>query len=151
MKQSISIDTNACYILRNDVAIKHFDDGIIVFQAADSAMLKVNQLTYEILTTLDTRKALRDIAVEIAALHSESIEVIEQDVLSIMRELETKRIVKKRTTLPLNKDNTEMSANTKYLCNPDVSLRIEDDDGAILYCPDTAATQIINPIGLPNP
>ena len=41
-----------------------------------------------------------------------------------------------------------MSADERYMVNPDVSCRIEDEDGAILYNPDTDGVQVINTIGL---
>lgn len=37
---------------------------------------------------------------------------------------------------------------TRYLRNPDVSCRIEDEDGAILYNADTDGVHVINPTGL---
>ncbi len=41
-----------------------------------------------------------------------------------------------------------MNNEKKWLANPDVSCRIEDEDGAILFNPDTDSIQVINPIGL---
>ena len=41
-----------------------------------------------------------------------------------------------------------MSDSTKFMANPDVSCRIEDEEGAILFNPDSDSTQVINPIGL---
>ena len=41
-----------------------------------------------------------------------------------------------------------MSELKKWLANPDVSCRVEDEDGAILFNPDIDSTQVINPIGL---
>lgn len=41
-----------------------------------------------------------------------------------------------------------MKNKKKYLANPDVSCRVEDEDGAILFNPDTDSTQVINTIGL---
>ena len=34
------------------------------------------------------------------------------------------------------------------MANPDVSCRTEDEEGAILFNPDSDSTQVINPIGL---
>ena len=41
-----------------------------------------------------------------------------------------------------------MNKTTQYLVNPDVSCRIEDNDGAILYNHDSHGVQVINPVGL---
>jgi hypothetical protein len=37
---------------------------------------------------------------------------------------------------------------TLYICNPDVVLREEDEDGGLLFNPDTNQLKIINPTGL---
>jgi len=36
----------------------------------------------------------------------------------------------------------------KYMTNPDVVLREEDEDGALIYNPDTDQIKVINPTGL---
>ena len=41
-----------------------------------------------------------------------------------------------------------MHIDKKWLVNPHVSCRVEDEDGAILYNPENDATQVINPVGL---
>lgn len=38
--------------------------------------------------------------------------------------------------------------NASYLCNPDVVLREEDEDGGLLYNPDTNQVKIVNTTGL---
>jgi hypothetical protein len=35
-----------------------------------------------------------------------------------------------------------------YVCNPDVVLREEDEDGGLLFNPDTNQVKIVNPTGL---
>jgi hypothetical protein len=134
--------------MRHDVAAKRFDDGILVFQAADASMLKVNDLAYELLNALDGNTTVAAITQQIASRHETPIELVKADILAIIADFEAKRIIKRCVILPFKKGSTCMASDVKYLCNPDVSLRIEDDDGAILFCPDTVATQIINPIGL---
>jgi len=43
---------------------------------------------------------------------------------------------------------TEPSPNVSYRCNPDVVLREEDEDGGLLFNPDTSQVKILNPTGL---
>lgn len=47
-------------------------------------------------------------------------------------------------------DSTEpgISADAKFVANPDVSCRIEGDAGAVLFNPDTDTTRLINPTGI---
>ena len=43
----------------------------------------------------------------------------------------------------------EISIDTqKYLCNPDVALREEDEDGGLLFNPDTNQVKMVNTTGL---
>ncbi len=37
---------------------------------------------------------------------------------------------------------------TQYLCNPDVVLREEDEDGGLLFNPDTNQVKVVNNTGL---
>ena len=37
-------------------------------------------------------------------------------------------------------------SDAKYLVNPDVSFRQEDDDGGILFNPDTDSLEVVNPV-----
>jgi Coenzyme PQQ synthesis protein D (PqqD) len=44
---------------------------------------------------------------------------------------------------------SEISIDTqKYLCNPDVVLREEDEDGGLLFNPDTNQVKVVNTTGL---
>jgi hypothetical protein len=43
---------------------------------------------------------------------------------------------------------TQVSTSPRYLHNPDVVLREEDDDGGLLFNPDTNQVKIINTTGL---
>jgi len=40
------------------------------------------------------------------------------------------------------------SDQTRYLCNPDVGLREEDEEGGLLFNPDTNQVKIVNSTGL---
>jgi len=44
--------------------------------------------------------------------------------------------------------NQDPMKTIKYLCNPDVVLREEDDDGGLLFNPDTNQVKVINSTGL---
>lgn len=41
-----------------------------------------------------------------------------------------------------------INATARYLCNPDVVLREEDEDGGLLFNPDTNQVKVINSTGL---
>jgi len=149
----MSTDKTSCLAIRTDVAIEELEGGILVFQAADSKLTEINEITRNILRLLDGQRTLGNIAKEISEEYEEQQDRILDDIINIMDNLLSKRIVKPvhRTLFAQRKNKmTDKKTNDTcvYLANPDVSCRIEDDDGAILYCSDTNATQIINPIGL---
>ncbi len=149
----MDIGRNSCFALRADVAIEKFDDGILVFQAAHSTLTEINKMTYSMLRLLDGKTSLNEISQEISNTCNETQEYVLKDIIDIMHGLASTSIIKLVHSGPFilktkNVTNEEITMNTEYLANPDVSCRIEDDDGAILYCLDTNATQIINPIGL---
>lgn len=43
---------------------------------------------------------------------------------------------------------SSVSVSTRYVCNPDVVLREEDDDGGLLFNPDTNQIKVLNHTGL---
>jgi hypothetical protein len=42
----------------------------------------------------------------------------------------------------------DLNLNARYVCNPDVVLREEDEDGGLIFNPDTNQVKIVNPTGL---
>lgn len=44
--------------------------------------------------------------------------------------------------------NETVLKNTPLMCNPDVVLREEDEDGGLLYNPDTNQVKVVNTSGL---
>lgn len=139
---------DAVYLVRTDVAVEDFDDEALLFQAADCKLRGINHLTRDILRSLDGKRDVHAVAAVIAATYEESLDRVLPDVNSILKQLHEDRILKRRCILPLAMGSNLMSTDDKYMVNPDVSCRIEDEDGAILYNSDTDGVQIINPMGL---
>ena len=44
--------------------------------------------------------------------------------------------------------NQDSTISAKFLCNPEVVLREEDDDGGLLFNPDTNQVKVVNSTGL---
>jgi len=139
---------NNIYVLRNDIAIEDFDDGTLLFQASDRQMISANKITRHILSTLDGTRTLKEISALLVTEYHVPEQEIEEDIAEILANLESRRIIKQMHQAPLSIKRDIMNENTQYLANPDVSCRIEDDDGAILYNPDDETVQVLNPIGL---
>lgn len=143
-------DDAALWVRRDDVAIAAFPTGDIAFQASDCRLLALNQLAATILKALARPLPISDLA---AILERSVVCAKNQptpaDSYEVLAELERLRLVKRCTIAPCRwKEQVIMSDSTQYLANPDVSCRIEDEDGAILYNPDTRSCQVINAVGL---
>ena len=65
-------------------------------------------------------------------------------VRSALAEMERLGIV--RRAVRLEKERSGNMSEAKYLADPDVSFRQEDDDGGILYHAETDALEVINPV-----
>ena len=63
-----------------------------------------------------------------------------QDIVEIVNPVQG---AKENTTV----DNT-LNTSSRYIINPDVGLREEDEDGGLLFNPDTNQVKVINATGL---
>ncbi len=135
--------------MRHDVALADFDQVTLAFQAADHTLTELNATARMIVNALDGRRTLRAVAADIAARQAAPVSDVADDVAETVGYLQERRLVTPVCRQPFKKGIGTMTQNAvAYLADPDVSCRIEDDDGAILYAPESAVTQVINPIGL---
>lgn len=140
-------DTSAYYELRNDVAIEVFDDEALVLQGTDCVLLNANRFLTDVLLTIDLHDPTQ-IANKLREVYDDSNDTVLRDTEAALEILENKRIIKRRFFYKTAGGSTKMNAEVEYIANPDVSCRIEDDSGALLYNPDTESVQVINAVGL---
>lgn len=127
--------------LRSQVVMEDFEDGALVLRLKDHHLLELNPTTQRILEFTDGQ---RD-AAQVAVLLQESFQLTQEQALNntllLFEQLSTQDIVeiikpgqgiKENTTV----DNT-LNASSCYIINPDVGLREEDEDGGLLFNPDT--------------
>jgi hypothetical protein len=138
----------ARYARRDDVVVEVFPEAILAFQAMDCRLIHLNRTAMEVWTLLDGHRTLGDIARTLAGQYSLSPETVLQDLAEAASSLEVQRLIKPLNRIRSTERKQTMSSAPRYLANPDVLCRIEDDTGAILYNPDTDAVQVINPVGL---
>jgi hypothetical protein len=137
----------ACYVLKPSVAMEDFDDESLIFLPEERRLIKINAVARDILKRLDGKRTIYDIANELAIVYMEPFDLLLNDVFAILSDLSAQSVVKEVNRLKKIKDFQEME-NIKYSMNLDVSCRIEEPDGAVLFNPDTDAVQVINPTGL---
>jgi hypothetical protein len=89
-----------------------------------------------LLARLDGARTVADIAGEFSTA----------DALSALLEMERQGIV--RRVVELVMERPEPMSEAKYLVNPEVSFRQEDEEGGILFNLDTDAIEVINPVAV---
>ncbi len=140
----------ALWLLRDDVALASFSDGDTAFQAADCRMLALNESAAALLERLRQPLSIDNLVASCSEWAPPELSGATTDTISeLLNDLESLRLVKRQLFRTCRwKENCFMNENSRYLANPDVSCRIEDEDGAMLYNPDTKSCQVINAVGL---
>ena len=123
------------YALRNAVAVENFGERALVLRCDALEMREVNAAGRNILALLDGERTVADIA--------GAAKMAAADVAAALREMERHGIV--RQVAALSKERPGDVNEAKYLADPDVSFRPEDDDGGILYNAETDLLEVINP------
>ena len=122
--------------LRADVAIEDFGARSLVLLCDSLQMREINPASRRLLARLDGGRPVADIAGELPPA----------DALAALLEMERQGIV--RRVVALGMERAEPMSAAKYLVNPEVSFRQEDDDGGILFNMDTDAVEVINPVAV---
>lgn len=138
---------NTRYILNQVAAIENFDNESLIFLPGDRQMIKINSITRDILLCLDGKRTAQDITLKISSAYDISFDLLSKDVKNILADLAEQCIIKDINRLTQIKDFENMG-ETKYNINHDISCRIEEPEGAILFNPETDAVNTINQIGL---
>ena len=120
--------------LRNDAVLEDFGDRSLVLLGDSLRMRAINRVARELLARLDGARTVQDISGDMEP----------EDVRAALLEMERQGIV--RRVVAWSRERTERMSDAKYLANPDVSFRPEDDDGGILFNPDTDSLEVVNPV-----
>ena len=120
--------------LRNDAALEDFGDRSLVLLGDSLRMRAINRVARELLARLDGERTVQDISGDMEPA----------DVRAALLEMERQGIV--RRVVAWSRERTERMSDAKYLVNPDVSFRQEDDDGGILFNPDTDSLEVVNAV-----
>ncbi len=144
---NILIDKNLKYSVNEEVIIEEFPDTFLLFCAKKLKLLKINSVTKLILDLMNGVRSIGKIVETIAEKFELNKDDIAHDVSITVLKMISEDVIFPVVKIIYNGE-LDMDENTKLMANPDVSCRVEDEDGAILFNPDTDSTQIINPIGL---
>lgn len=129
------------------MAFEEFDDGALIFLPDECRLIQVNLLVRDILTRMDGKTKTHNIIQDTAKAFGVSFDAMYQDVAAVLSDLARQAVLCDFGELEKIK-GFRLMENVKYSINHDVSCRIEDPDGAILFNPENDAVQVINPTGL---
>ncbi|MFQ5436737.1 MAG: PqqD family peptide modification chaperone [Anaerolineae bacterium] len=129
-----------------------FEDGALLLRLEDRRLLELNTTAQRILELTDGQRN----AAQVAALLSQRFQISEaealQDIFSLYEQLFTQDIIEINEPGQGAKENGAMAeainVSSQYITNPDVVLREEDEDGGLLFNPDTNHVKVLNTTGL---
>ena len=141
------LNENIRYALQEEAAVEDFDDGSLVFLCRKRRLIQINRTARRILDLMDGTQTLKDIIKLLPGRYSVTENTARRDVHELVDELGTAGVLKPVVKLDFQ-ERIKMDITSLYLANPEISLREEDGDGAILFNAESDALLIINPIGL---
>ena len=126
------------FALRNEVAMEDFGDRSLVLLCDSLELREINASARRMLALLDGKRTVKDIA-DLLAPSCDEPGAVAEALLEMERQGIVRRAAKWKTERP------EKMSEAKYLANPDVSFRPEDDEGGILFDMGADAVEVINP------
>jgi len=96
-----SIDSNdlqsqAHYVLRDEVAIEDFEGGSLVLLCEQLRLVQLNPMARDIVGRLDGERTVRQVAEAVAQAHGQPFERVLSDVLELLTTLEAQGVVERR-------------------------------------------------------
>lgn len=90
------------------------------------------------------------VAEQLSAQYDISLEEARDDVADLYQQLIDQKVLELIIIVPYEKESHVMTEDisTQYICNPDVALREEDEEGELLFNPDTNQVKVVNTTGL---
>lgn len=135
------------YILTEEAAIQDFDDGSLVFLCEKLQLIHINKTAKKILELMNGQRSLKQIINITSRDYTIRTKDAKNDILQLVHEMGLKGVVKPLVKF-IKQGSQKMDDKSHFMGNPDVSLREENGEGALLFNADTDALLIINPVGL---
>ena len=129
--------------LRADVALEDFGDRSLALLCGSLRLREINAAARKILGCLDGERTAKDIAERLAGELAGDAAARREAVAAALRRLEAQGVV--RRVAALGQERIGTMGATRYLADPDVSFRQEDDEGGILFHAEADAVEVINP------
>lgn len=139
-------DLGLRFALRAETALEDFGDRSLVLLCDSLQLREINAQAQKILALLDGERTVQDIALRLASSCGVPASDLLETVAKALLQMEEQGIVRRRVVW--SRERSQPMSTTKYLMNPEVSFRQEDEDGGILFNADTDAVEVINPVAV---
>ena len=139
-----SLESDAVFGLAQHGTVEFFESGALLLDTSRRKLTELDAYESWVLRCLDGHRTVSQVVQECAATHDLSLVYAAQTVQSACAKLLEAR------SLDLVRGTWKGNAvdDTRYIQNPDVNLREEDEDGALLFNPDVDLVQLLNSTGL---
>lgn len=141
----------AIFRLSPDIALEIFEDGALLLQLTDRSLIEMNAVAGSVLAATDGKRTVAEVAAELAAIYEVPGNELFTDVQVLYEQLAEQKIIEPVLAAGgADKEYTvdETTTSARYMRNPDVTLREEDEDGGLLFNPDTNQIQVVNTTAL---
>ncbi len=140
------LSTDSIFRVSPDVLIEDFADGSLGLRLQDHRLFQFNLSEQRVLALTDGSRSVDQIAAEIAEQFYVGRAQAAADVVSLYGKWLSQGVL--CAPEQSEEGKTGMDDQARYLRNPDVALREEDEDGGLLFNPDTNQIKVLNPTGL---
>ncbi len=141
---SPSLNTGAVFVPAWHIAIEYFDTGALLLNLRSRTLTELDARQGWILGHLDGQRTVAQVAEDYAAAFALTYE----EAIGMVRTICETFVKAQSLRLVRGSWKGEAMDVTRYVQNPDVNLREEDEDGALLFNPDTNRVQLLNSTGL---
>jgi hypothetical protein len=140
------------YRVSSKVVFERFEDGALALCLKDRQLSELNAIARDMIDLTDGQRSLEKVVSALADKYQTQETELLSNVTGLYKQLAEQKIVELVRTPKSGKENFKMSPapalTNRYICNPDVVLREEDEDGGLLFNPDTNQVKVINATGL---
>jgi hypothetical protein len=140
------------YQLRSDIVMEDFDDGALLLRLSDRHLIEINPVGQRILGLTDGKSNTKQVVSFLVKQFDISAVEALQDTLAFYDDLYGQGVLEKvfwdayKENYTMQQEVTNIAG--RYLRNPDVVLREEDEYGGLLFNPDTNQIKVVNQTGL---
>lgn len=143
VQTDLNVDIEMVFAPKKNICVEVFEEGALILHIGKRELTELDTNEHWTWNQIDGKKTIEQIAISYSKKFIISKKKALLNVWSLYQKLWQDRSI---IELIKNKRGDVMS-QTKYIQNPDVNLREEDEDGALLFNPDTDQVKLLNQTG----